>query len=235
MHTRPIGPGAGHTLIERNEFDRFFNVSVRVSKVLAATSTRVELPPTVTLPTDRPVVIAANHSSLFDLVASLITLGHYGLPARIGVNERFFANPVSGWFLRGIGCVPFSRDNRQRAEDTMVAALERGEACALMPEGKIVRPADQIAGVGPGRPGLSRIVRRANAAVVPVGFAGSDDAWIPGTSLPKLGRRSSRVIASIGEPIGFDTDDHDANVREVMTAISGLVLDGRDRLSRASG
>ncbi len=232
MHTRQFGPGAARGLVEPTGSDRFFHTSVRVSRLLAATSTRLELPPTVTLPTDRPVIIAANHSSLFDLVASLITLGHYGLPTRIGVNERFFANPVSGWFLRGIGCIPFSRERRAEAEETMVTALRAGQACAIMPEGKIIRPGDQTEGVGMGRPGVSRIARRAGAAVLPVGFAGSDDAWVPGTTLPKIGRRSKRVIASIGDPLFFDTDDHEANVAELMAAISGLVLDGRSQLSR---
>jgi 1-acyl-sn-glycerol-3-phosphate acyltransferase len=208
-------------------YDKFYWRAVKGSRLLSRLSSRVDLPETVELPTDRPAIIAANHSSLFDLIAALITLGHYGVNARIGVNSRFFKNPIAGWFLRGIGCIPFSRDDREAAEQTMVDALKAGQVCAIMPEGKIIRPDDQVDGVGKGRPGVSRIARRAGAAVVTVGFTNSDKAWRPGTPFPKLANRSTHVITRLGAPIEFDSDDHDANAGEVMQSISELVAEGR--------
>ncbi len=185
------------------------------------------MPPTIDLPTDRPAIIAANHSSLFDLVASLVVLGNYGVNARIGVNKRFFGNPVSGAFLRGIGCIAFAKGDGGHAEQEMVDALRAGQAAAIMPEGRITRPEDQTDGVGPGRPGVSRIAREAGAAIVPVGFAHSDRAWVPGTSLPKVKLGRHAVIASVGPPIVFDTDDDVANANLLMSRISELVLHGR--------
>lgn len=188
----------------------------------------MDLPETVELPTDRPAIIAANHSSLFDLIAALITLGNYGVNARIGVNSRFFKNPIAGWFLRGIGCIPFSRDDRDSAEQAMVDALLAGQVCAIMPEGRIIRPDDQVGGVGQGRPGISRIARRAGAAVVTVGFTNSEKAWKPGTPFPKLVNRSTHVITRLGAPIEFVSDDHEANAGKVMDSISALVQEGRE-------
>ena len=111
----------------------------------------------------------------------------------------------------------------------MVDSLLRGVPAAIMPEGRITKPADQVNGVGPGRPGVSRIARRAEAAVVPVGFAFSNEAWVPGSALPKprLGRH--RVVASIGAPMTFETDDHIANANRLMDAIGSLVLQGRSK------
>ena len=82
-------------------------------------------------------------------------------------------------------------------------------------------------GVGPGRPGVSRIARAAGAAVVPVGFAFANETWTPGTPLPKARFGKHKVIASIGKPIVFDDDDHIANAQLAMDAIGSLVMHGR--------
>ena len=227
MDTRQFPEGGADGQFASTGFEPFYWRSVKVSRLLSRLSSRIELPDTVELPTDRPALIAANHSSLFDLVASLITLGHYGVVARIGVNSRFFEAPIAGGVLRKLGCIPFSRRDRESAEDTMVEALEAGQVCAMMPEGKIVKLGDQVAGVGSGRPGISRIARRAGAAIVPVGFSRSDVAWPPGSRLPRVGFHRPSVVANIGAPFELDDDDHDANAEIVMDAISELVLAGR--------
>lgn len=227
MQTQHFERDAALDVFAPTGFDRFFRRSVIGSRILSRILSRVELPDTVELPLDRPAIIAANHSSLFDLIASLITLGNYGVTARLAVNSRFFDNAVAGWFLRRLGCIPFSRDDRESAEETMVEALKAGQVCAMMPEGRITRIDDQIDGVGGGRPGVSRIARRAGAAVVPVGFARSERAWKPGRPFPRIANFGSPVVARIGPPILFTSDDHQCNADELMAAISALVLEAR--------
>ena len=208
--------------------DRRFWSAVRGARALSRLSSVVEMPEEIVLPTDRPSIIAANHSSLFDLVAALVVLGHYGIPARIGVNARFFSNPASVAFLNGIGCIPFAKGQGHIAEQEMVEALASGQATAMMPEGRISRIGDQTHGVGQGRPGISRIARAAGAAIVPVGFAFADETWVPGTTLPKVRMGKHKVIASIGAPIELTTDEHIDNAQIVMAAIGDLVVHGRD-------
>lgn len=229
MQTVRCAKDEARSLYSNTGYDSAYWRAERGSRAIARLTSRVELPDSIELPTDRPLIFAANHSSLFDLVAALITIGNYGIAARIAVNSRFFSNPVAGRFLRGIGCIPFSRDDRESAERTMVEALHDGQLCALMPEGRISRFDDQVNGVGPGRPGVSRIARKAGAAVLPVGIAGADRAWKPGTILPKprLGRH--RVVITIGAPIEFETDDHEHNAAQLMDAIGALVLAGRNQ------
>lgn len=227
MQVDSFGKGEAAALFNKTGYDRSYDASVIGSRVIARLCSRVTLPDHIQLATDRPNLIAANHSSLFDLIAALIVLGHYGIPARIGVNSRFFTNPVGGGFLRSIGCIPFSKDDKDSAEQAMVDALLSGQSAAIMPEGRITRPEDQVGGVGQGRPGVSRVARRADAAVVPVGFAFADEAWVPGTPLPKPRFGRHRVVANIGEPIYFDTDDHIANANQLMDAISAQVMKGR--------
>lgn len=227
VHTIVTGRNEARSLFSDIGPDRRFWAAVRLARSLSRASSVVEMPETVVLPTDRPSIIVANHSSLFDLVAALVVLGHFGIPARIGVNARFFTNPAGGAFLRGIGCIPFAKGQGEIAERQMIDDLLAGKSAALMPEGRITRPQDQVNGVGPGRPGISRIARSSGAAIVPVGFAFCDQTWPPGTAFPKprLGRH--KVIASIGPPIALDSDDHVANAQIVMDAIGDLVTHGR--------
>lgn len=206
-------------------FDSSFTRAASRARGLSWLTSRVQIPETIELPTDRPVIIAANHSSLFDIVSAIIVLDHFGVPARLGVHARFFNAPVGGRFLRRIGCVPFSREVSDVAEQTMVDALVDGQVCCLMPEGRVVRPDQRVNGVGPGRPGISRIARAAGAAVVPVGFHGADRAWPPGSARIRV-RSRQPIVTTLGRPIEFQGDDHVANVAELMTAISGLVAEG---------
>lgn len=225
METTHFGPSEAVGLFSPTGFDDYFERTARRAGRLARFATPVDLPATIELPTDRPVIVAANHSSLYDLVASLITVDHYGAQARLGVHARFFRFPGAGRFLRRLGCIPFSRELSDTAEQSMIKALIDGQMCCLMPEGRIIRRDERTNGVGNGRPGISRIARAAGAAVLPVGFAGSDRAWPPGTPLIRI--RSSRpVVATIGSPFEFDGEDHEANAAELMARIAKLVAAG---------
>lgn len=225
MRTELFTSGTAGDLVAPTGHDRFFERSVRAARLLTATTGRVSLPETVELPTDRPLLFAANHSSLFDLVASLVALGHFGLPARIGVNARFFANPAGGAFLRRLGCIPFDREHRELAEESMTEALVARQACAIMPEGRITKPHERVEGVGPGRPGVSRIARLAGAAVVPVGIVGSDRVWPPGSARIRVGLRRDPVVVRFATPMEFESDDHSANTAQLMAAISAACCD----------
>lgn len=222
-----FGKGEAAVLFNQTGFEKRFSVAVRGCRLLSRLSSRVDLPEKLELPTNHPVIFAANHSSLFDLAGALILLGHYGITTRIAVNSRFFANPVAGAFLSNIGCIPFSKQDRAQAEQATVDALIGRQAAAIMPEGRITRPNEQTNFVGPGRPGVSRIATAAGAAVVPIGFAFADEAWKPGTWLPqpRLGRHC--VVARFGAPMLFDSDDHLSNAEQLMDVISGLVGEGR--------
>lgn len=221
------GPAEAGEYFSETGFDRGFRRAALGCRAICRLTSRVDMPAAIPVPTDRPMMIAANHSSLFDLIASILVLDHFGLAGRFAVNSRFFSNPAAGAFLRSIGCIPFSRDHREQAEQTMVDALLAGQVTGIMPEGRITRIEDQVDGVGPARPGLSRIARRSGAAVLPLGFVHSDVAWRPGKPLPtpRLGRH--HVLARAGQLIELTTDDHSANATVVMGALGSLVLEGR--------
>lgn len=227
MQSIRCGQSEGGQFAADTGFDDGFRRAVLGCKAICRLTSRMQMPDSIEVPTDRPLMIAANHSSLFDLIAALMVLDHFGMTGRFAVNSRFFANPVGGRFLRSIGCIPFSRDDREQAEQTMVDALLAGQVTGIMPEGRITRPADQVNGVGPARPGLSRIARRSGAAILPLAMIHSDVAWRPGRPLPtpRLGRHF--VHARGGSLIDLTSDDHEANAAQVMTALGDLVVEGR--------
>ncbi len=229
MQTAFFGKGEAAVLFANTGFEKRFAGAVLGSRVLSRLSSTLELPEKLELPTDRPVIIAANHSSLFDLIAALIVLGHFGITSRIAVNSRFFVNPIAGAFLRNIGCIPFSKEDKEAAEQETIEALRERQSASIMPEGRITRPADQTNWVGPGRPGVSRIARASGAAVLPIGFAFANEAWVPGKPLPKARLGKHRVIARAGSPLFFETDDHLANAEELMASIGNLVGEGHRR------
>lgn len=183
----------------------------------------LDLPETLTVPTTRPVLFAGNHRSLFDFIGAMIIFAKFGMSCRLLIRADLVNGSTAGPLLRGIGSIATSSATAQEAEDAAVAALEDGQLVAIMPEGRLVPPAERgDAPVGPGRPGVSRIARRADALVIPVGFHGSDRFW-PRGSPPRPQFPRPTVALDLGEPLELNSDDHQANADEIMTHIGAVV------------
>lgn len=139
------------------------------------------------------------------------------------IRAAYVLNGPGGVVLRSMGCIPTSRKLKVEAEGAAVDALRAGQLVCMMPEGRIVPPPDRVNGVGTVRPGLSRIARAANALVLPVGLSHTEKVW-PRDGRPRLGKRTT-VAVRIGDPIDLTTDDHTANMEEVMAAVGRLIID----------
>ncbi len=184
---------------------------------------RLDVPDSIRLTGDRPILFAGNHRSLFDVFATLAVLGRFEVSSRILIRADLVDSGATGVLLRRLGSIATSRINRQAAEDTAVEALDKGQTVSLMPEGRLVPPGERSeTGVGPGRPGLSRIARRSGAAVIPVAFVGTDRVW-PRGSLPRMQWPRPEVKIRFGEPLEMTGDDDQANVDAFMTELGRLV------------
>ena len=185
----------------------------------------LDSPTSIRMIRDRPTLFAGNHRSLFDVFVALAVLGSFNVSSRILVRADLVDSGATGVVLRRLGSIATSRDNRQEAEDEAVAALRHGETVSIMPEGRLVPASERaMAGVGPGRPGLSRIARRAGAAVVPVAFVGTDRVW-PRGSAPRIQWPRPIVRIRFGEPMEMIGDDDQANVDAFMVELGRLVRD----------
>lgn len=200
-----------------------FLTAGRWSERLIKPVARLDAPNSIRLVRDRPTLFAGNHRSLFDVFATLAVLGRFQVSSRILIRADLVDSGATGVLLRRLGSISTSRTNRDEAEDSAVEALGMGQTVSLMPEGRLIPPAERSAhGVGPGRPGLSRIARRSGAAVIPVAFIGTDRIW-PRGGLPRLRLPRPEVRIRFGEPMEMTGDDDQANVDEFMAELGRLV------------
>lgn len=205
-----------------DEHKRFLQAG-RLSTRLARLFARLDLPDRIDLDDERPILFTGNHRSLFDVFVTLAVFTKFDLSSRILIRADLVDSGMTGTVLRRLGSIPTSRANRVEAENEAVRALERGHLVSMMPEGRLVPPAERAeVGVGPGRTGLSRIARRGGAVVVPVAIVGTDVVW-PRGGMPRLRRSAPTVRVRLGDPIELPGDDDRANTDLVMGRLAKLV------------
>ncbi len=203
------------------QHDEFLQ-GAKILGALARTVARLDLPDTLGLVSNRPMLFAGNHRSLFDMVATLAIFDKFGLSCRIMLRGDLMEKGPGAAFLHRIGCIPTSKHHREEAEATAIAALLRGELVAMMPEGRLIPPDQWVDGVGAPRPGVSRIARETGAVIIPVAFSGTEVLWPRGRPpRPRIPRPEVRL--RIGPPLELHGDDHPANAALVMAAIASLL------------
>lgn len=200
----------------------FFQRSGRWFTRVATLGADLDLPETLSLPNNRPTILAGNHRSLFDLVATMAIFTKFGLSSRIQVRADLMASGPGAKLLHGIGCIPTSTTERASAERASIETVAKGQLLSLMPEGRLCAPKDWVRGVGPGRTGVSRIALLTDAVVVPVAFSGTEKVWPRGRP-PQLQLPRPKVTIRIGDAIELPSTDHDANTKLVMDGISDLL------------
>lgn len=161
------------------------------------------------VPARGPVLFAVNHpNAMVDAMAIIDAVPrHVTLTAK----ATLFDIPLVGALLRGVGAVPLRRatDEARRQPDAavdparnrasfqaLVAALERGAAVLIFPEGKSHSQPE----IAPLRTGLARVALQARdehalrgIAIVPIGLV-FEEKWRPRT----------RIFVQVGEPLMLD-------------------------------
>lgn len=138
-------------------------------------------------------VIVANHSSYMDIPALFATLP---IPPQFMAKRELTRIPFVGAALRWGHHVIIERGNRASARDSLeqaAAHVQRGATIMLFPEGTR-GVEDEVAQF---KTGAFRLAKAGNAAILPVGIAGTRAV------LPKHGRllRPGKVRVRIGAPI----------------------------------
>src|SRR4051812_6765267 len=151
------------------------------------------------IPRTGPALLVANHQSFLDPVAiGLATPRRLSYLAR----KTLFTNRYFGGLLQAVNCVPI--DQEGVGKEGMQAILDRlkaGRAVLVFPEGE--RTGDGA--MQAFRPGISLLIKRVQAPIVPIGIAGAFEAWSRDRKLPRLAPlflpASHRTIAvSVGPP-----------------------------------
>lgn len=174
---------------------------------------------------DRPTIVAGNHQSLLDVFMSAAFCHQADVSCRLLVQSRYFENKLANRWLRRIGCIPLSGENKDEAFAEIRAALDRRELVGIMPEGRLTKPAERDPQVGPFRPGVAELARETGAVVRPITFHRSGLAW-PRGKWPKLRLRNRPIVTMrLGEPVELDGPDDPANAKLIEDAMTELLTE----------
>jgi 1-acyl-sn-glycerol-3-phosphate acyltransferase len=141
------------------------------------------------VPTEGPVLLAANHTGVVD---GPILLGVAPRRAHILVKEEMFVGPV-GWVLRAAGQIPVDREGGRPALVSALGVLRRGDVVGVFPEGNRGRGDATSA-----RAGIAWLALNGHAPVVPVAVLGTRRTGESVNHVPGLRRR---LAVEFGEPI----------------------------------
>jgi 1-acyl-sn-glycerol-3-phosphate acyltransferase len=147
------------------------------------------------IPSEGPIILAANHASNLDA----IVIGSWLIP-RLGRRihwlgkKELFAWPLVGWAAANGGVHPVDR-GRADVEAFRLAQriLDEGNILFVFPEG--TRSPDGA--LQAGQEGVAVLAIRTGAPIVPIAISGSNRVWPKGQRLPHPG---GRVTVRIGPP-----------------------------------
>ena len=184
------------------------------------------------MPRTGPVLVLANHQSMFDPVTVGLSSRRYlSYLARKTLFEQRGLAPL----IRSLNAIPIDRNAGKDGLQAMLDALGEGQAVLMFPEGE--RTHDGT--VQPLKPGVSLLVKRLNCPIVPVGIAGAFAAWSRFMPWPKpaplvLPPAPSTMAISIGKPIDparYQTMKRDAMLEDLHDALAAQHADA-ERLRR---
>ena len=202
---------------------RSFRRSGKFMNIFSKIFSRHDFQTELELPESSPIIFAANHRSFFDVIIAWAFFSLSGVNCHCLIRADLFSKPLMGAWLKKNGCIAASRKTKEQAELQAIEKLKAGYAVAIMPEGRLVPPEERPAGVGQGRPGISRIARATGATIVPVAITGSDSVWPLGKGFPIPRMKRPMIKVRFGAPFEFESDDDIKNANQVMQKIKNLL------------
>jgi 1-acyl-sn-glycerol-3-phosphate acyltransferase len=151
------------------------------------------------MPRTGPVLVLANHQSMFDpVLVGLSSRRYLAYLAR----SSLFAQPVLAPLIRSLNAIPIDRNMGKDGIQAVFDSLGKGRAVLMFPEGERTR----TGAVQPLKAGVSLLIKRVTCPIVPVGIAGCFAAWSrfhtwPHPSPLVLPPGPSTIALAVGEPI----------------------------------
>jgi 1-acyl-sn-glycerol-3-phosphate acyltransferase len=180
------------------------------------------------VPTDGPVLFAANHSGWLDGPLVVIEAPR---PVRCLTKTEMFVGPL-GHFLHLVGQIPVDRGRPDRtALSAAVAELQAGGAVGVFPEG--TRGSGELEAV---HDGIAYLAVRGECPIVPVACLGTSEVWPRGARLPRRlpidvvfgapfrvelpgNRRSRKALSELSEVIRSHLVEHLVQARATRDAL----------------
>lgn len=173
------------------------------------------------VPRSGPVLVLSNHQSFIDPVLVGLAVPRY---SQFVHRETLQKSKALTWVMASLRGIPI--DHRGMSREGMQATLDalgRGECVAMFPEGERTHDGK----ISDFKPGISLLIKRTQAPIVPVGIAGAYDAWPRTSKLPKpapifLPPTSGTIAVSIGQAIDsarFAKASRDEMLKELKAAV----------------
>ncbi len=181
------------------------------------------------IPSQGPVIYAANHQSNLDppAIGCLVWDRPFIALARVGL----FKFKPRAWMIRLPGAIPLRRGRGDaQAIRAAIDQLNAGGCVLMFPEG--TRSPDGT--VRPFKAGILVLVKRTKAPVVPLAVEGAYDIWPIGQRFPRL---RGRIKVQAGLAIPADellADAPDRTLRRLSCEIDAMRMDLRRQLRGAT-
>ncbi|RYP82939.1 1-acyl-sn-glycerol-3-phosphate acyltransferase [Nocardioides guangzhouensis] len=205
--------------------DRVYRAATVVGRgVLRVLDVRVRVAGSGHLPTDGPVLLAANHASYADFVLLARAAVERDRHVRFLCRHDAWQAPGVGWLMDRMGHVPVDREAPAGAYLHARRLLRSGEAVGVFPEAGI----SWSYAVRPLMRGVAALARDTGVPVLPVAMWGGQRIWTVGRTesgrepWPSL-RRGRLVDVRFGAPLQVAADDDltawTRSLGEVLTAM----------------
>lgn len=183
------------------------------------------------IPTDGPVILAANHLSYMDIFAVALFADSAGRYPVFLAKSSLFRIPVVGPLIGRLGQLPVNRGQADAGLVLKQAAEQaaKNNACVIFyPEATVTRDPEQWPMVA--KTGVARLALEQNIPVVPIGHWGAQRILPYGNHVPKfLPRKTVKVVAGppvdLSEFAGLPMTNQvlRAATDKIMTAVAALV------------
>jgi 1-acyl-sn-glycerol-3-phosphate acyltransferase len=191
------------------------------------------------IPASGPAIIACNHISYMDPLSNAYAVHRAGRRPRFLAKEDLFHIPLVGRALTGAGQIPIDRGSGDHATPLrrMMKALSEDQVVVIYPEGTVTKRPDHLP--MDGKTGAVRLSLATGVPITPLASWGSQAIWQKsGKGSLKFGRpiwvkAGPAVAFSDRAELANDRDALHAMTAEVMTSLSLLVQDMRDRYPKA--
>ena len=175
-----------------------------IAWMLVHTFYRIRLVHAERIPEEGAAVLVCNHVSYVD---AIVIMAESPRPIRFVMDHHIFRSPFAGWVFRHAKAIPIAPSHEDpemltRAYEACARALAEGDLVCIFPEGKLTKTGD----LNPFRHGVTEIIRRTPAPVVPMalrGLWGSVFSRGAETRWPRPVQKGvmSRLTLAVGEPL----------------------------------
>lgn len=177
------------------------------------------------VPRTGPIIIVSNHQSHYDPpIVGLVTGDR---PFAAMARSTLANSKIIAFLMKLLGAIPLKQgEGDSAAFKVAFAELQAGRTVMLFPEGSRTRDGS----IKPFKRGVSLLIKRSGAMVLPVALEGAFDVWTIGAKRPKW---HGWIESMAGEPISAEEllrDGPDAALEILRRRIEEMRLELRTRI-----